>query len=344
MKEEEEIGNVLFRGRRDVTRHTRSGRRLAVARGAGDGPLAGEGLARPLLDACRRHSVAAVAHGLGWQVAIVQALCAVLARRSAVLVDTLSLTLPTAHACAAGAEGCRSHDRRHGVCRCWMPFAVGCRRVEGRNRPPGKLAEKLGVGLRDCATARGPRQDRWGRRMMNQGPGLCRSRKSRWGRCGTKGRAGGPVGRWKSRVLGRRRGGWLGRGRMGGGRKSKTGRTGRQGRTGRRWGKKGSGGLWNLRKRGKGGGGSAHEKRGHSRADRLMVPGSGGDRGGSGYDRGGHQRHQQHQAAQMRLGVGRHSPARARAGQKTIRTARAPRVQLCILVRLFLRLLSYYDL
>lgn len=42
----------------------------------------------------------------------------------------------------------------------------------------------------------------------------------------------------------------------------------------KRWGKKGSGGLGNLRKRGKGGGGSSSQKRGHRRADRLMVPGS----------------------------------------------------------------------
>lgn len=131
--------NVLFSGRRDVTRHARGGRRLAVARCAGDGPLTGEGLARPLLDACWRYSMAAVAHRLGWQVTVVQALCAVLARGSAVLVDTLGLSLATAHTSAAGAEGCRSHDRRHGVPD--VPLLRLSRRAGGRWRPSERRDE-----------------------------------------------------------------------------------------------------------------------------------------------------------------------------------------------------------
>ena len=54
-----------------------------------------------------------VAHGLGGQVALVHAFGAVLARRAAVLVDTLRLALAAADAGAAGAEGRGADDGGH---------------------------------------------------------------------------------------------------------------------------------------------------------------------------------------------------------------------------------------
>lgn len=87
----------------------------ARAAAAGGGPLGGQRLSRSLSDARRRHTVPTVAHRLGGQVAVVHALCAVLARRATILVDTLSLALATAHAGAASPKGRRA-DGRHGGC------------------------------------------------------------------------------------------------------------------------------------------------------------------------------------------------------------------------------------
>lgn len=58
---------------------------------------------------------AAGCHGLGRKIAFVHALGAVLARRSAVLVDTLGLALAAAHTGASRAEGSATdHAGRHG--------------------------------------------------------------------------------------------------------------------------------------------------------------------------------------------------------------------------------------
>lgn len=55
-----------------------------------------------------------MAHGLGGQIALVHALCAVLARSASILVDALGLALATAHTSAAGPEGGPADERRHG--------------------------------------------------------------------------------------------------------------------------------------------------------------------------------------------------------------------------------------
>jgi hypothetical protein len=53
-------------------------------------------------------------HALGWQIAFVHALGAVLAWRAPVFVDALCLALAAAHTRAAGPEGSRAdHARRH---------------------------------------------------------------------------------------------------------------------------------------------------------------------------------------------------------------------------------------
>jgi hypothetical protein len=157
-----------------VTRHTRGGRHLTVARRARDSPLARQRLARPLLDACRRHSMAAVAHRLGRQVAFMQALCAVLARRFAVLVDTFGLALATTDASAAGTKGCRSHDRRHGRCRL-LGSRTGA--AENKTRP---LREQWWPTRGTETRPKGRTRNRVRSR------GCAEVKKTRRGRCSTK--------------------------------------------------------------------------------------------------------------------------------------------------------------
>lgn len=57
--------------------------------------------------------MASVTHGLGGKIALVHALCAILARRSAVFVDALGLALTAAHTGAAGAKRSRADNRCH---------------------------------------------------------------------------------------------------------------------------------------------------------------------------------------------------------------------------------------
>ena len=59
--------------------------------------------------------MATMAHRLRREVALMHTLGAVLARRSAIFINTFGLALAAAHACAAGAKSSRSHDRRHVV-------------------------------------------------------------------------------------------------------------------------------------------------------------------------------------------------------------------------------------
>src|SRR5690606_19508489 len=74
-----------------------------------------------------------------------------------------------------------------------------------------------------------------------------------------------------------------------GGGKERKGRKGEKGKDGKRWGKKGSGGLRTSGSE-KGRRRQRSQKRGHSRADRLMVPGSGGTGKKVGTTEGRHQR------------------------------------------------------
>lgn len=158
--------NLLFSGGCDVPRHGRRGRCLAVA-SRRHGPLGRQRLANPLVGAGGRHAMAAMAHRLGGQVALVHALCAVLARRPAVLVDALGLALPAADAGAAGTERRRSHDRRHGWCRCL------CLCLGRRETVPKKERERRARGgLGDCAGHRNRRDDAGreeGRRKRRRG-------------------------------------------------------------------------------------------------------------------------------------------------------------------------------
>lgn len=55
---------------------------------------------------------------LGGQIAIVHAFGTVFAGRAAIIVDTLSLPLATAHTGAAGSQRRATHDRRHGEDEC----------------------------------------------------------------------------------------------------------------------------------------------------------------------------------------------------------------------------------
>lgn len=52
----------------------------------------------------RRALAVMMGHALRGQIAIVHALCAVLAGRAAILVDTLGLALPASNTSAAGSE------------------------------------------------------------------------------------------------------------------------------------------------------------------------------------------------------------------------------------------------
>lgn len=128
------ITNLLFRDGRSISRSQRT---KAVACSAVTGSAAGSGgsnsrrgtalgrqrlsrstamvgAAGAVMSSGRRDAVAPMAHGLGGQVAVVHALCAVLAGRAAILVDTLGLALATAHARAACSEGGGANCGGHG--------------------------------------------------------------------------------------------------------------------------------------------------------------------------------------------------------------------------------------
>ncbi len=182
---------------------------------------------------------------------------------------------------------------------------------------------------------------------MNQGPGLCRSRKSRWGRCGTKGRAGGPVGRWKSRVLGLRRGEWLGRGRMmEGGRKS---RTGQDGQDGGGWAGRGGDGV--KRARADSGTSGSEGREAAAALTKKERPQSGGSADGAGVWRATGGEVGTIERAPAAPGSanapGRRPPqpgARPGGTENDPHSEGASRPLACVLVRLLLRRLSYYDL
>lgn len=94
---------------------SRRGEDDTVGRSSGRPAVAGQRLAGALGDACRGNTLSAVAHGLRWQVALMHALCAVLTRSAAILVDTLGLALAAADAGTAGAEGRGADDGGHRV-------------------------------------------------------------------------------------------------------------------------------------------------------------------------------------------------------------------------------------
>lgn len=168
--------NLLFSGGCDVPRHGRRGRCLAVA-SRRHGPLGRQRLANPLVGAGGRHAMAAMAHRLGGQVALVHALCAVLARRPAVLVDALGLALPAADAGAAGTERRRSHDRRHGWCRC-LCLCLGRRETvpkKEREACAGRIGRlrRAPKQERRCRAGRGEEEEEEGGR--ERGPELRRN-------------------------------------------------------------------------------------------------------------------------------------------------------------------------
>lgn len=72
--------------------------------------------------------MAAMAHGLGGQIALVHAFGAILARSASVFVDTFGLALATAHTGATGSKGRRA-DSRH-----FWGFWIRCEMELSRGR------------------------------------------------------------------------------------------------------------------------------------------------------------------------------------------------------------------
>lgn len=99
------------------TRASSTGGRLSGLRGTRGGGGREGFSGRPLCaGVTRRRLTVMMSHALGGEVALVHALCAILAGSAAVLVDALCLALAAADTGTTGPEGSGANDaRRHGA-------------------------------------------------------------------------------------------------------------------------------------------------------------------------------------------------------------------------------------